>query len=105
MNLEQIKLAIKQWRDYNFPKATAESQLLGVVEELGELSHAHLKESQGIRKMDYRHAKQDAIGDMMIFLLNYCELQDLDVMECINIAWAEASKRDWVKYPKNGVSE
>ena len=48
---------------------------------------------------------KDAIGDMIIFTLNYCNKKGFNFEECIRMAWEEASKRDWIKYPKNGVNE
>lgn len=81
--------------------------LLGVVEEVGELCHAHLKNEQGIRGTpeEWRTKKQDAIGDILIYLLDYCTREELDAEECLETAWAEVSARDWIRFPKNGKTE
>ncbi len=81
--------------------------LIGAVEELGELCHAHLKNEQGIRGTpeEHRVAKQDAIGDTLIYLLDYCNKEGFCMQECLEIALAETSSRDWVRFPKNGKTE
>lgn len=60
------------WVARNFPGDNDGRQsILGCVEELGELAHAHLKEEQGIRGTPEEHqaAAQDAIGDLTVYLL------------------------------------
>lgn len=78
--------------------------LLGVVEEVGELCHAHLKNEQGIRGTpeEWEAKKKDAIGDVLIYLLDYCSREGLDVEECLETAWAEVSQRDWIRFPGDG---
>ena len=105
LNLVELQELVTEWRKHNFPAANTDSQLKGVVEELGELVHADLKESQNIRKMDYTKLEMDGAGDMIIFLLNYCDMKGFTLEAAIKLAWEEASKRDWIKYPKNGVNE
>ena len=47
--------------------------LLGICEEAGELCHAQLKKEQGIRGTIEQHdaAMKDAVGDIMIYAINY----------------------------------
>ena len=105
LNLKELQSKVVAWRQYNFPNANSDSQLKGVMEELGELVHADLKESQGIRQQDYYSAKVDSVGDMIIFLLNYCEMNNIDFEVAVRTAWNEACTRDWITYPKNGRTE
>lgn len=81
--------------------------LLGACEELGELCHAHLKNEQGIRGTpeEWREKKKDAIGDTLIYLMDYCNKEDLDIEECLQMALDEIATRDWVRFPKNGKTE
>lgn len=60
------------WQQRNFPetKKHPEWSILGIFEEVGELTHAHLKEAHGIRKTDWTAKKRDALGDATIFLMN-----------------------------------
>ena len=96
----------KVWVDHNFPGQDPHQPLLGMVEEIGELTHAHLKGEQGIRGLDstfdMMRMKADAIGDLFIFGLSYCNANGLDMEKCIEHAWEEVKKRDWIKHPTDG---
>jgi hypothetical protein len=51
-DLRKFQQEQKDWSKRNFPtQNTPYRPLLGVMEEVGELSHAHLKAEQGIREM------------------------------------------------------
>ncbi len=43
------------WIEHNFPGPDMPNSLLGVIEELGELTHAHLKSKQNIRGDQEKH--------------------------------------------------
>ena len=75
--------------------------LLGVCEEAGELCHAHLKAEQGIRGTQDEHleAKKDAIGDIVIYLADYCSQQGIDLERSIENTWAKVKQRDWKQNP------
>ena len=81
MKLQELRETQKKlytWKQRNFPNSGAYEQCVGLIEELGELAHAHLKGSQNIRHTpaEIVAMKQDAIGDMVVFLLNL--MSDLD---------------------------
>lgn len=97
IGLAMIQEKIRQWNDKNFPKGTSQDCLVGVMEELGELSHAHLKMRQGIRGTEKKHraAQKDAVGDICIFLMAYCAKENISIQDCIQTAWNEVSKRNW----------
>jgi hypothetical protein len=80
MDIQQVYEEYRPWRAHNFPDATADQQLLGMIEEMGELSHHHLKMMQGIRGTPEFHKKEifDAIGDMMIYSLGYMDLMEIN---------------------------
>ena len=107
MKLNEIQKETKEWTDYNFPNTPSYRPLLGVVEEVGELCHAHLKNEQGIRGTpeQWEAAKKDAVGDILVYLLDYCSRENLNIEECLELAWSEVKVRDWVKFPKNGRTE
>lgn len=104
MTLSQLQSEVAQWGSHNFPNAKPHHPLLGINEEAGELSHAHLKMEQGIRgtKEEHQEAKGDAIADLMIFAAHYCHLNQLDLEGETLKAWNQVKARDWIKYPKNG---
>jgi len=111
------------WARKNFPETKPHQPLLGVIEELGELTeadpgidlgtvlqvvgklaHHHLKREQGIRGLgvEHRAKAQDAIGDVIIFLIHYCTMNEYDLQEIIEKTWQEVKKRDWVKDKEKG---
>lgn len=100
----QTKLHL--WRQKNFPDADASQQFLGMVEELGELAHARLKHEQGIRDLGgidaFEQAEQDALGDLLIYLLGYCSYRGLNLAHLIDDVAREVMKRDWIMYPSTG---
>ena len=51
LTLEELQAVQREWVEHNFPNRTNYHPLLGAVEEIGELCHAHLKYEQGIRSM------------------------------------------------------
>lgn len=107
MDLHKLQREVASWNQYNFPSAKPHHPLLGIAEEIGELSHAHLKLEQGIRESEsvLRAAKIDAVGDIVIFLASYCYLNGIDLGNAVRNTWNEVKKRDWIKYPRNGMTE
>lgn len=106
MNLEILQGNLKKWLEHNFPETTSDMQFKGVVEEVGELARADLKTEQGIRgftAVKGRLKAMDAVGDIVIYLINYCNMKDYSFIDCINMAWAEVSKRDWIAHPEGPV--
>src|SRR5690606_9697949 len=90
--LDEVQGLHHQWLDHNFPGQTGTEwpgergwePLLGVVEEVGELAHAHLKATQGIRgtREELRAEAADAVGDVVIYLLSYCNATGLNLGDC-----------------------
>jgi NTP pyrophosphatase (non-canonical NTP hydrolase) len=103
-DLQAFQAKHKLWLEHNFPNQTPHQALLGVVEEVGELAHAHLKAEQGIRgeRMEHRKDALDAIGDIIIYLASYCNTNDYDLETALMLAWAEVEQRDWIAYPATG---
>ncbi|MAF43034.1 MAG: hypothetical protein CMI54_02530 [Parcubacteria group bacterium] len=101
--LNKLQEEQKNWSLYNFGKHPAYWPLLGAVEELGELAHAHLKEEQGIRtEEDHVALAKDSIGDIIIFLADYCTVRGFDFEEIVQETWNMVKKRDWKKNPGKG---
>lgn len=107
MNLDILQVEVRAWSDRNFPNSGADDKLLGVVEEIGELAHAVLKSRQGIRGNAKQHeaAEQDAIGDIVIYLLDYCGKRGWSLDTLVRTAWAEVQHRDWMKHQETGLEE
>jgi len=67
----------------------ATNQLLGVMEELGELTHHYLKQKQGIRTdEDHEFEIRDAVADITIFLIQFCTQQSIVFQDTV-VAVAE----------------
>jgi NTP pyrophosphatase (non-canonical NTP hydrolase) len=91
-----------KWLNHNFPNQRAHEPLLGLMEEVGELAHAHLKSAQGIREIDAEMDKVDAVGDIFIYLMSYCNSNNIDLDKAIAVTWERVSARDWQTDPKRG---
>jgi NTP pyrophosphatase (non-canonical NTP hydrolase) len=108
MNLGKIQGEVTEWATKNFSSTPGGRRswqpLLGVFEEIGELAHAFLKRTQGIRGTPAEHnaAIRDAIGDLVIYLLDFAAMEGIDVEKAIEETWAQVSKRDWQKNKANG---
>lgn len=128
-DLRDLQERLKAWVAYNFtdrqgrfkdPRGVPYHPLLGVVEEVGELAevlipaslslylgrlaHATLKQEQGIRGTaeDLEAQAQDAIADLVIFLMDLCAARGWDFAEILFSTAEEVLKRDWIRYPATG---
>jgi uncharacterized protein YabN with tetrapyrrole methylase and pyrophosphatase domain len=73
------------------PNSTAVAQCLKAVSEMGELADA-------VNKKD-RDAMQDAVGDVIVCLINLCALEDTDVTTCLGLAWDQIKDRKGTLLP------
>lgn len=62
-----------------YKHSTAEAQLLKAVSEMGELCDALIKGDIP--------AQEDGVGDVMVCLVNFCELAGVDIHEAMGTAW------------------
>lgn len=87
MSYADVEMKVIQWAEARqiIPNSTPATQLLKLVSELGELSDATIKN-------DLDNIK-DGVGDVMVCLINYCALQDIDLVECIKSAFREIQHR------------
>lgn len=67
------------------PNSTPQAQLLKALSEMGELADATLKN----QKEDI----VDAVGDVMVCLINYCALQDINLVDCMEVAYDQIKHR------------
>lgn len=124
IDLNKIQEEMREWQRHNFPLRKSHIPAMGMGEEIGELAtvteddnphiielsralgkfyHAHIKLEQGIRKNEnHHHAKMDAIADILIYLIDYCNDHGFNIEQIINYTWGQVKQRDWVKYPTTG---
>ena len=78
----------------------------GATEELGELSHAFLKHKQKIRgytnEAAYQAEAEDAVGDLIIYLADFCARNGLDLGRAVSETWAKVKQRNWQANPTTG---
>jgi NTP pyrophosphatase (non-canonical NTP hydrolase) len=105
--IEEIQKQMSEWRHRNFSHTSIEGLFRKAMEELGELAEAGGKRLDGIgRSPQMWEAKEkDAIGDITLVLLAYCEARGFSFMECLEAAWDEVGKRDFRRYPRNGRND
>lgn len=106
LSLRQLQDESFRWTLKNFGHLPmmAHHPLLGAVEEIGELAHAHLKLEQGIRgsKEELIEKSKDAVGDTIIYLADYCNRCGFDLQDIVTTTWRQVEARDWVKNNKDG---
>jgi len=76
------------------PNSTPEVQLLKAMSEMGELADATIKKD--------KEAVVDAVGDVMVCLINYCALQDVNLVDCMEVAYDQIKNRKGTLLP-NGL--
>lgn len=112
-NISNLQKRVGEWQNANFdppnldPKQQKLLQLaLGANEEAGELAHAVLKFTQGIRGDSNKHFDdaKDAIGDIVIYLMNFCNELDWDFHSIIQETTDFVVKRNWKTSPEKGTS-
>lgn len=68
----------------------------GIVSELGELANEDVYAMQGRDKLSpqerYRK-RRDAVADLLIFLCDYCNREDINLLEALQETWETVSKR------------
>jgi len=93
MSYAEVEMKIVQWSEARriIPNATPRSQLNKLLEELAELFKAdNQSDVDGIK---------DGVGDVMVCLINYCALRDVDLVECMKVAYAEIKDRKGTLLP------
>jgi len=101
--LSEIQTDQILWSEWNFGNHPAWHPLLGIQEEVGELAHAFLKRTQGIRKnQDHDAAIRDAVGDIVIYLMDFCSCEGIDLQEAVEDALDTVRKRNWKADPTSG---
>jgi NTP pyrophosphatase (non-canonical NTP hydrolase) len=91
-----IEMLIIQWAEARkiIPNSTPDVQLLKAISEMGELADATIKND--------KDAIVDAVGDVMVCLINYCVLQDINLVNCMEVAYDQIKNRRGPLLP-NGV--
>lgn len=96
MSYADYEMRIIQWAEARriIPNSTPATQLLKAMSELGELADATIK--------DDKYGIADGVGDVMVCLINYCALQDINLVDCLKIAYDQIKDRKGTLLP-NGA--
>ncbi len=107
MEIEQYQMEVREWSKKNFGDQPSTNSLLGIMEELGELAHAHLKGIQGIRHTpdEIHNMRGDALGDLFIYMCDYADRSGLWLEEVIETVWNKVKKRNWKEDKQNGPNQ
>ena len=93
MSWNKYEMLVLQWAEARriVPNATPVSQLLKAVSEIGELCDAEGKKD--------RDAIIDAVGDVLVCLINYCALHDINMTDCLASAYEQIKNRKGTLMP------
>lgn len=101
--LDRIQNEQAAWSRHNFGDRPSWQPLLGLQEEIGELAHHYLKREQGIRLEEDHDAEiKDAAADIVIYLLDFCNAEGIQLSKELDATWEQVKKRDWKANPKTG---
>lgn len=101
----------EHWESVNFPNPLGPlASIAGLTEELGEVAHAVLKNQQKIRGYDDMEKTTaevaDGLADLFIYSLGLATFYGIDLEEAYRSTWDKiVNKRDWIKFPGNGVDQ
>lgn len=88
---EDLIANINEWADErNLKQADPKIQWMRVTEEVGEIRDVLLKPT---KFTEPQAALKDAIGDTLVTIIVLAHQLDLDVTECLNIAYEEIKNR------------
>lgn len=93
MSYADIEMQVIRWAEARriIPNSTPTAQLLKAFSEMGELADATAKND--------RAGIVDGVGDVMVCLINYCALQDIDLVKCLESAYEEIKDRKGTMMP------
>lgn len=93
MSYADIEMQVIRWAEARriIPNSTPTAQLLKAFSEMGELADATTKND--------RAGVVDGVGDVMVCLINYCALQDIDLVKCLESAYEEIKDRKGTMMP------
>ena len=76
-----VEMDIVRWAEARkiIPNSNPQAQLLKAISEMGELADATIKND--------REGIEDGIGDVMVCLIVYCAVQDMNLTNCMQVAY------------------
>lgn len=103
MKYKRLELDVIKWAKEKgiLDKATPLNQLDKTKEEVDELQEALYFDNNGIDEFQNKKGKlvntheeiQDALGDVLVTLIIQAEMQNMDLIDCLESAYGVISKR------------
>lgn len=96
MSFAEVEIKVLRWAEARriIPHSTPQAQLLKAFEEMGELAAATARNNDAMVR--------DAVGDVMVCLINFCALKDVDLTRCLEGAYEAIKDRKGTMMP-NGI--
>lgn len=87
MDWKELIRVVEFWAEVRgiFAHSTPQAQLLKAVSEMGELCDAEVKKDEW--------GQQDAVGDVLVCLIIYCAMKNIDIKDCLSQAYEEIKHR------------
>ena len=90
---QALEIDIIRWAEARqiIPNSTPQAQFIKAVSEMGELADALSKKNT--------HDIQDAVGDVTVCLINMCALLDINLTDCLQMAYLQIKDRKGTLLP------
>lgn len=101
-DINEIIEKVEEWFLHrNLQILDGSGQLVKLQEEVDELKQAFwqyetvdlMNENATDALMEYRSDEVDAVGDILVVLIGYCMQRNLDIQECLELAYKEIKDR------------
>jgi len=96
MSYAQHEIEVIRWAEDRkiIPNASSSTQLIKAFSELGECGDELIKGNKDAMKME--------LGDVMVTLVIFAAIEDVDLVECLGMAYEKIKDRKGTMMP-NGV--
>lgn len=100
--LRKLQKEVREWSNKNFPDKKPHQPLIGIMEEIGELSHVRLKYEQELYQLPYYYQEtKDGVADLFIFLLDYCNQVGIDFDDALKEGWEYIQTRNYETFKRS----
>ena len=108
MDLEKFQDEVAAWhRQQPWSEDDQVSITLGLTEEAGEVARAVLKRHQAIRGTyeEWTEEVRKELGDVLIKAAAIANKEGFLLEDVIVARWDDVRRRDFTRFPKNGLTE